>query len=114
MVKGHTYGEQLFESKAFRHFVNTFLAKKSGVTKGCELTQTASTIEIGAGFFIVAGGLLENTGTSMSVPNEAGYYKLVYEIDLSKTNTETDFNQRSLQTCKKPRGLSEFNTRRFR
>lgn len=94
MVKGHTYSEQLFESEAFRHFVNTFLNKESGITKGCEITQTSNTIEIGQGFFVILGGLLEeDTGTSMSVPTEAGYYRLVYEIDLSKVNTEAEFNQ---------------------
>lgn len=100
MVKGHTYSEQLFESEAFRHFVNTFLNKESGITKGCEITQTASMIEIGQGFFIIMGGLLEDTGTSMSVPTEAGYYRLVYEIDLSKINTEAEFNQGSYKFVK--------------
>lgn len=94
MVKGHTYSEQLFENKAFRHFINTFLAKKSGITKGCELNQTSNTMEVGAGFFVIMGGLLEeSTGTSLTIPTEAGYYRLVYEIDLSKTNTEAEFNQ---------------------
>lgn len=101
MVKGHTYSEQLFESEAFRHFVNTFLNKESGITKGCEITQTSNTIEIGQGFFVIMGGLLEeDTGTSMSVPTEAGYYRLVYEIDLSKVNTEAEFNQGSYKFVK--------------
>lgn len=101
MVKGHTYSEQLFESEAFRHFVNTFLNKESGITKGCEITQTSNTIEIGQGFFVIMGGLLEeDTGTSMSVPTEAGYYRLVFEIDLSKVNTEAEFNQGSYKFVK--------------
>ena len=94
MVKGQTYSEQLFESEVFRHFINTFLNKNSGITKGCELTQTSSSITIGTGCFSIFGGFLkEATGTTLNLPTEAGYYKLVYEIDLSKTNTEADFNQ---------------------
>lgn len=100
MVKGHTYGEQLFESKAFRHFVNMFLNKESGITRGCELAQTSNSIEVEAGFFAIEGGLLENTGTTMTIPNEAGYYKLVYEIDLSKTNTQAEFNQGNFKFVK--------------
>lgn len=100
MVKGHTYGEQLFESKAFRHFVNMFLNKESGITRGCELAQTSNSIEVEAGFFVIEGGLLENTGTTMTIPNEAGYYKLVYEIDLSKTNTQAEFNQGNFKFVK--------------
>jgi len=94
MVEGQTYSEQLFESEAFRHFINVFLNKESGITKGCELTQTSTTIEVGTGYFVIMGGLLkESTGTSNIIPTEAGYYKLVYEIDLSKVNTETSFEQ---------------------
>lgn len=94
MVEGQTYSEQLFESEAFRHFINVFLNKESGITKGCEITQTSSTIEISTGYFVIMGGLLkESTGTSNTIPTEAGYYKLVYEIDLSKVNTETSFEQ---------------------
>ena len=101
MVNGHTYSEQLFESEAFRHFANIFLNKESGVTKGCEITQTSTTIEIGQGFFVILGGLLEeDTGTSMSIPTDAGYFRLVYEIDLSKVNTEAEFNQGSYKFVK--------------
>ena len=93
MVKGQTYSEQLFESEAFRHFINTFLAGKSGITKGCEITQGTTSIDISEGYFVIMGGMLKEEGTSNTLPTEAGYYRLVYEIDLSKTNTEAEFNQ---------------------
>ena len=94
MVKGETFSNQLFENEAFRHFINTFLNKESGVTKGCELVQTSSTISVGIGYFAIMGGFLrEKTGTTLNLPSEAGYYKLVYEIDLSKVNTRAEFNQ---------------------
>ena len=101
MVKGETYSKQLFENEAFRHFMKKFLSDESGVTKGCELTQTSSTITISAGYFFVLGGLLrEKTGTTLELPTEAGYYKLVYEIDLSKTNTKESFEQGSYKFIK--------------
>ena len=101
MVQGQTYSEQLFESEVFRHFINTFLNKESGITKGCELEQTSNTITIGVGCFCIMGGFLrESTGTTLNLPTEAGYYKLVYEIDLSKINTVAEFNQGSYKFIK--------------
>lgn len=94
MVRGETYDKQLFESEAFRHFINIFLNKQSGVTKGCELSKNSQSIVIGTGSFVIQGGFLkEVTGTENEIPSEAGYYKLVYEIDLSKTNTKNEFKQ---------------------
>ena len=94
MVKGETFNLQLFESEAFRHFINVFTNKQSGITKGCEVTQDSQNINIGKGYFFILGGLLrETTGTANEIPSDAGYYKLVYEIDLSKTNTKDIFNQ---------------------
>lgn len=101
MVKGQTYDKQLFESEVFRHFVNIFLNKQSGVTRGCELTKNTQSITVESGTFVIAGGFLkETTGTENTIPNEAGYYKLVYEIDLSKTNTREEFNQGSYKFIK--------------
>ena len=105
MVRGETYNEQLFESDAFRHFINIFLAGESGVTKGCEITQNTTVINIAAGYFIIKGGLLKEEGTSISIPKTAGYYKLVYEIDLSKENSEYEFNQGNYKLLK---GIGEY------
>lgn len=101
MVRGETYDKQLFESEAFRHFINIFLNKQSGVTKGCELSKNSQSIVIGTGSFVIQGGFLkEVTGTENEIPSEAGYYKLVYEIDLSKTNTKDEFKQGSYKFVK--------------
>ena len=101
MVKGETYNKQLFESEAFRHFINVFTNKQSGVTQGCEVTKDTQNITVEEGYFFIQGGLLrETTGTANSIPNEAGYYKLVYEIDLSKTNAKDVFNQGSYKFIK--------------
>lgn len=101
MVRGETYDKQLFESEAFRHFINIFLNKQSGVTKGCEVTKETENILVGPGSFVIQGGFLrEVTGTKNEIPSEAGYYKLVYEVDLSKTNTKDEFKQGSYKFVK--------------
>lgn len=101
MVKGETYNLQLFESEAFRHFASVFTNKQSGITQGCEVTQNSQNISVSKGYFFIQGGLLrETTGVSNEIPTDAGYYKLVYEIDLSKTNTKDEFNQGSYKFVK--------------
>lgn len=95
-VRGHTYEKQLFTNGMFRHFINIFTNKQTGVTKGCGLTQTDTTIKIGSGAFCIQGGFLEEDGgTELTIPSSAGYHILVYEIDLTKNNTKTEFNQGS-------------------
>ena len=107
MVKGETYNLQLFESEAFRHFINVFTNKQSGITKGCELNINTQEISISKGYFFIQGGLLrETTGTSLEIPSETGFYTLVYEIDLSKTNTKDNFNQGEYKIIK---GVSDFS-----
>lgn len=101
MVKGETFNLQRFESEAFRHFINVFTNKESGITQGCELKRDSQNITVGQGYFFICGGLLrETTGTPNAIPSDAGYYKLVYEIDLSKTNTKDSFNQGSYKFIK--------------
>ena len=101
MVKGETFNLQRFESEAFRHFINVFTNKESGVTLGCEIARDTENIMIGEGYFFIQGGLFrETTGTANEIPSDAGYYKLVYEIDLSKTNTKEQFNQGSYKFVK--------------
>lgn len=107
MVKGETYNLQLFESEAFRHFINVFTNKQSGVTQGCEVNINSQEISVAKGYFFIQGGLLrETTGTSIELPSEKGYYTLVYEIDLSKTNTKDNFNQGEYKIIK---GVSDFS-----
>lgn len=96
MVKGETYNLQIFESEAFRHFINVFTNKQSGVTLGCTLQQNSQYITVQPGYFFIQGGLLrEDTGTQNTIPTQAGYYILVYEINLSQTNQQDVFNQGS-------------------
>lgn len=98
MLKGHVFSEQLFHNECFAHFINLFLNKKNGVTKGCNITSTNNTITVNAGYFCVQGRFLEVVGSdTLQITPNTEYCKLVCEIDLSQTNTETQFNQASFK-----------------
>lgn len=107
MLKGQTYDEQLFQSEAFRLFMNTFLNGNSGVIKGCTLSNTTTSVTLSDGFFMIKGGVLQEYGGETLTPESDGYYYLVCEIDLSQTNTELAFNQGSLKLI---RGASVYPT----
>jgi len=98
MIKGHSYDKQLYYSVADRLINNTFLNGCNGIFKqegnACSLTHTNDTIAISDGFFIIQGGLTEIKGTeNISVVLNDSYCVLVYEIDLQKQNSDTDFTQ---------------------
>lgn len=95
MLKGHTYSQQLFRNEAFRLFIDTFLQRNSGIILGCELSNTSNSITIKDGWFCIRGGFLqEEGGTTINVTETAtSYCKLVCEIDLSKINTNSNFEQ---------------------
>lgn len=100
MIRGITFNEQMFYSADFAHFQHFWLNGQSGITKGCEITNTTTNVTIGKGYFIVHGRLLnveaaEVIGSSYGF--EEGYNRIVYEIDLSKDNTITEFNQGAIK-----------------
>ena len=100
MIRGITFSEQMFYSADFAHFQHFWLNGKSGITKGCNITQDGSQVTIGKGYFIVHGRLMnvevaEVIGSAYGY--ETGYNRIVYEIDLSKNNTVTEFNQGSIK-----------------
>lgn len=90
----------MFYSADFAHFQHFWLNGQSGITKGCEITNTTTNVTISKGYFIVHGRLLnveaaEDIGSSYGF--EEGYNRIVYEIDLSKDNTPTEFNQGAIK-----------------
>lgn len=100
MIRGITFDEQMFYSADFAHFQHFWLNGQSGITKGCDITNTTTNVTIGKGYFIVHGRLLnveaaEVIGSSYGF--EEGYNRIVYEIDLSKDNTITEFNQGAIK-----------------
>lgn len=94
MLKGHVFKFQTFANEAFAHFIDTFLQGNMGVTKGCNLSKTSNSVTIGAGYFCVMGRFLEIVGNeTISNITNTGYYQLICEIDLTKTNTSSELNQ---------------------
>lgn len=101
MLRGYTFDKQVFTSKAFANFVNTFLNGESGIVNGCDvfLNKENKTFTLGKGNLIIKGRILEVLDEIiLDIPNVSmGTYYIVCEIDLSKTNTLTDFNQASIK-----------------
>ncbi len=107
MLKGHVFKFQTFANEAFAHFINTFLQGNMGVTKGCSLSKTNSSVTIGAGYFCVMGRLLEIVGNeTISDITNTGYYQLICEIDLSQTNTTSELNQASIKLVRNANAYS--------
>lgn len=105
MLKGHVFKFQTFANEVFAHFINTFLQGNMGVTKGCELSNTIDSATIGAGYFCVMGRFLEIVGSeTISNITNTGYYNLVCEIDLSKTNTKSELNQATIKVIRNTSG----------
>ena len=77
MLKGHTFNLQTFTS---------------------ELSNTNNSVTIAEGYFVIKGRLLQiiSSETISNISNN-GYYSLVCEIDLSKTNTTSVLNQAEIK-----------------
>lgn len=105
MILGQTYDEQLFKSDMFRLFINTFADSQNGIInhykQSCSLSNTQSTITISDGAFLLQGGLIQVQGNETVVVDlDNTCCILAFEIDLTKENTETDFNQGKFKIVK--------------
>lgn len=105
MVLGQTYDEQLFKSDMFRLFINTFADSQNGIInnykQSCNLSNTQSTITISDGAFLLQGGLIQVQGNeTLTVDLNNTCCILAFEIDLTKENTETEFNQGNFKVIK--------------
>lgn len=99
MLKGHVFNLQTFTSEAFALFIDKFLNGRCGVAKGCTMSNTNNSVTIADGFFVVRGRFLEViSGVTISNITNNGYYSLICEIDLSKTNTAEQLNQATIKT----------------
>ena len=99
MLKGETFNQQTFTSDAFALFIDRFTNKQSGVMIGCELSNTNTSVTIAEGYFLIRGRFLRIiSGVTLSDISTDGFYSLVCEIDLSKTNTAEQFNQGAIKT----------------
>ena len=98
MLKGHVFNLQTFTSEAFALFIDKFLNGRCGVAKGCELSNTSNSATVGEGYFVIRGRFLQIiSGETISNITANGYYSLVCEIDLSKTNTADQLNQATIK-----------------
>lgn len=96
MIRGITFADQLTTSDDFAHLQNKWFNGVSGVTKGCAVTADADNVYVGAGYFLIYGRLVRIVGTetiASEVVELNKYCSLVFEIDLSKTNSTTVFTQ---------------------
>lgn len=101
MLRGHTYSEQVFANAAFRFVIDTVLNSTSGIMKGCNLSYTSNSITVSQGYMCLRGGIIQIVGDeTIEVSSNDAYCKLVCEVDLSKENTENNFEQVKLKVLK--------------
>lgn len=96
--RGITFDKQVLQSKDHAHEVNYYFQGDKGVTNGCNTTTNVDgNLVISDGYFIIYGRLIKIEGDEIiNVPDVASgvlYSILVFEIDLTKLNTPTEFNQ---------------------
>ena len=97
MLRGHVFQSQIFANEIFGLFIDTFLEGNMGVTNGCELSNTTTSVTIGEGCFCVKGRFLQIIGNETVSISNNGYYSLICEIDLTQENTNENFNQGSIK-----------------
>ena len=97
MQIGITFDQCNVTSADDAHYHRTFLNAVDGVTKGCKVTADRQNIYVAKGYFVIYGRFVKVTGQETITPDavQAGtlYCRLVYEVDLSKTNTLEEFQQ---------------------
>jgi len=96
-IRGITFSKQTVSSNDDAHIYKVLLGGKNGKTKGCKMTFDTDNIYIAEGYFFAANRLVEITSTetvtSPIVSTGVEYCRLVFEIDLAKINTNTEFAQ---------------------
>lgn len=95
-VRGVTYSKQAVSSNDDSHIYKVLLNGRTGKTKGCGMTYSTDRINISSGYFFASNRLVEIPSTetiATPIVTEPTFCLLVFEIDLSKTNTNTAFNQ---------------------
>lgn len=96
MIRGITFAEQVFYSADFAHYMNFFLNGGVGITKGCVITNDGVNVTIDTGYFVAHGRLMNVEVAETIEPSQGyaeGFNRIIYEIDLSKENTITEFKQ---------------------
>ena len=96
-IRGITFSKQSVSSNDDAHINRVLLGGGDGVTRGCKMTHGTDDIFISEGYFLIAGRLVEipssETVSTPVISSGTSYCRLVFEIDLSKQNTNTEFLQ---------------------
>ena len=96
-IRGITFSKQAVSSNDDSHIYKVLLGGRKGRTKGCKMTYDANDVYISEGYFFASNRLIEiSSMESVASPVvSAGtiYCRLVFEIDLSKSNTTESFDQ---------------------
>lgn len=96
-IRGITFSKQSVSSNDDSHIYKLLLAGRKGRTKGCKMTFGTDDIYISDGYFFASNRLIEiSSAETIATPMIATgtkYCRLVFEIDLTKTNTTTAFEQ---------------------
>lgn len=96
-IRGITFQKQTVSSNDDSHIYKILLNGREGTTKGCTMTFGKDDIYISDGYFFISNRLMEipsmETVSTPIVASGTSYCRLVFEIDLSKTNTNSKFEQ---------------------
>lgn len=102
MISGITFDQQSIKAEDMAHFMKTFSADANGITRGCGITSDSNNMYMAEGYLLIQGREIKITGTQTVALNKVTtgeqYCRVVIEIDLSKSNTETVCNQLSIKT----------------
>lgn len=96
-IRGVTFSKQSVSSNDDAHVYKLLLNGRKGRTKGCKMTFGTDDIYISDGYFFASNRLIEissaETVATPVVSSGTTYCRLVFEVDLTKTNTNAAFNQ---------------------
>lgn len=112
MLKGHVFSRQIFGNPIFALFIDIFLGGKCGVAgnykEKMQVSYSGNTLTVSSGCVCIRGRFLEeDTNTQIAAGTDNSYCSLVIEVDLSKTNTDTEFKQATYKIIK---GASSYPT----
>ena len=107
MLNGITFDAQNVQSADDAKLFYRLLGKQNGVVTGCAVTASGGNLTVAAGYMAVYGRMSKVTGSEVkAAPSSTGtlYCRLVYEVDLSKVNTSSSFNQGTIKILQSATG----------
>lgn len=110
-IRGITFSKQSVSSNDDSHIYKVLLNGRKGKTKGCTMTFGTDDIYISDGYFFAANRLIEissiETISTPVITSGTTYCRLVFEIDLTKTNTNSTFEQGSFKVLSSASGYPD-------